>query len=193
MFRKYYNLTLASLRYPMTKLLYAVSLLSLILAVSCQDTRQERTAAIDSMQGVLANVSKRTEQINPQLLEKYIKSVVEKLNEVELLDSLTDKQLGVVQEFQSLPGRFENCLKTTSEVKASVGECRAQLMNLRKDVELGTWHTDSLNQFLETEFLYITDLDESIDEVIAQLSASFDAFEALNPKIEQLLKDTISE
>jgi hypothetical protein len=177
----------------MTKLLYAASLLFLVLTVSCQDTRQERTAAIDSIQGVLANVSKRTEQINPQLLEKYIKSVVDKLNEVELLDSLTDKQLGVVQEFQSLPGRFENCLKTTSEVKASLSKCRSQLMNLRKDVELGTWHTDSLNQFLETEFLYITDLDESIDEVIAQLDASFDAFEVLDSKIERLLKDTISE
>ena len=193
MFRKYYNLTLASLRYPMTKLLYAASLLFLILTVSCQDTRQERTAAIDSMQGVLTNVSKRTEEINPQLLEKYIKSVTGKLNEVDQLDSLTDDQLGAVQEFESLPGRFENCLKTTSEVKASLNESRAQLMNLRKDVEVGTWHTDSLNQFLETEFLYITDLDESMDEVIAQLNASFDAFDALDPKIERLLKDTISK
>ena len=178
----------------MTKLLSAATLFLLILTTSCQDTRQERTAAIDSMQGVLANVSKRTEEINPQLLEKYIKNVSDKLNEVELLDSLTVDQMDAVREFQSLPGRFENCLKTTSEVKASLNESRQQLLNLRKDVEAGVWHTDSLNQFLETEFLYITDLDESMDEVIAQLNASFDAFEALDSKIERLLKDnTIKE
>lgn len=177
----------------MTKLLSAATLLLLILTISCQDTRQERAAAIDSMQGVLANVSKRTEEINPQLLDKYIKDVSGKLNEIELLDSLSDEHTDVVREFHSLPGRFENCLRTTSEVKASLNESRRQLLNLRKDVEAGVWHTDSLNQFLEMEFLYITDLDESMDEVIAQLNASFNAFEALDPKIERLLKDTISE
>ena len=175
----------------MTKRLSVSVLFLLILTVSCQDSRQERAAVIDSMQGVLANVSKRTEDINSQLLEKYAKNVSGKLDQIQILDSLTDEQRITVSEFRSLPGRFENCIRTTSEVKHSLNESRQKLMNLRKDIDAGVWHTDSLNQFLEMEFLFIADLDESMDEVITQLNGTFDAFEALDPKIERLLKDTI--
>lgn len=171
-----------------------ISLLLLVaLAVSCQDTRQERLAAIDSMQGVLANVSHRTEEVNQQLVQRYVKRVEAELKLLDANDSLSIDDEATVKEFRSLSGRFQNCLSTTLEVRSSLNETRQQLLNLRKDVESGVWHTDSLNQFLETEFLYITDLDEAMDGVIAQLNACFDTYEALEPKVERLLMDTISE
>ncbi len=191
-FHKFFNRTLALLRSRMIKQLLSGMLISLLVA-SCQDTSQERFAAIDSMQGVLANVSHRSEEVNQQLLERYIKQVDEKLVLLDIEDSLSTHDLLMVDEFRSLSGRFQNCLATTLEVRSSLNETRQQLLNLRKDVESGVWHTDSLNQFLETEFLYITDLDEAMDGVIAQLNASFDTYEALEPKVEQLLMDTISK
>lgn len=166
----------------------------LMLAVSCGKTVEQRLQAIDGMQGVLTNVMLTSEEISEIQIQQYIKDIDKKVMRIEyhlVSDSMDNNDRGNIDEFRSLTDRLENSLAAKSQLVESVKQTRLKLADLRTDVQNHQWPEDSLNLYLDIEFQYVMEIDEKMEQAVAQVNGCFKTYEQINPRIEELLGDTM--
>lgn len=163
-----------------------------VLAVSCGKTVEQRLQAIDGMQGVLTNVMLTSEEISDIQIEQYIKDIDKKVMRIEyhlIPDSMDMDDKSNIEEFNSLTDRLQNSLTTKAQLVESVKQTRLKLADLRTDVQNHLWPEDSLNLYLDIEFQYVMEIDEKMEQAVAQVNGCFQTYEQINPRIEKLLAD----
>ncbi len=179
----------------MDKLLRSSVIILFLLAASCGKTVEQRLQAIDGMQGVLTNVTVTSEEVDEPQIDQYLKDIKGKSARVRMefvFDSLDQDDQYTVLEFDALSSRLEQALAAKEKVVSSVKKTRLNLADLRTDVQNNKWPEDSLNLYLDIEFQYVMELDETLEEVLAQVNGCFQTYEQINPRIEELLSDSLT-
>ena len=176
----------------MAELLRPSLIALLILASACGKTVEQRLQAIDAMQGVLTNVMVTSEEVDESQINHYLKDINEKtslLKTTILTDPFDSEDLRTMKEFEALSNRLIQAQNAKSQILAMVKESRLKLSDLRTDVQNDLWEEDSLNLYMEIEFQYVMELDQGMNEVIAQVNGCFLTYDQIIPRIRELLSE----
>lgn len=176
----------------MAELLRPSLIALVILSAACGKTVEQRLQAIDAMQGVLTNVMVTSDEADDTQINHYLKDVNEKTGRLQaalLTDSLDSEDFRAAKEFEALSNRLLQAQTAKSQIVAMVKESRLKLTDLRTDVQNNLWVEDSLNLYMEIEFQYVMELDEGMNEVIAQVNGCFQTYDQINPRIRELLSE----
>jgi hypothetical protein len=171
------------------KLTKSVSCALLLLLAACRPDFSAEQHAVESMLGVLTNVESASEGIDSRTVRQYVKDVADKCSriQIELHDTLSIADAQKLVSFCALEGHLRSCLERKDLMDAEIMQTKNQLLNLRRDLVEATADKDSVNTFVETEFLFVESLDEGMEQVITELNSCFKQYATLNPEIDRLL------
>lgn len=160
-----------------------------VILVGCRTDFSAEIAATDSLMGVLSNVEKVSEQIDPRSIKQYRKNVAEKCQKIqnELTDTLEMEQAQTLVDFCSLSEHLQSCLDRKELIDAEVVRSRKQLFNLKTDLKEGRANKDSVNSYIEQEFLYVESLNEGAEQVIVELNGCFGTYAELKDEIDRFI------
>ena len=152
------------------------------------DFTAEKNAA-SSLLNVLNNVERNVQEIDARLIKQYINNVSEKCKKLqqETTDTLTLEDAQLLVDFCALDQHLQSCLHRKELIDAEVVQTRTQLFNLKTDLEEGRPHKDSVNNYIEQEFLFVESLDQATEQIIAELNGCFNTYAELNEEIDRLL------
>ncbi|MFM1874434.1 MAG: hypothetical protein RL266_171 [Bacteroidota bacterium] len=167
-------------------------LIGALLIISLWGCRPDFTAeknAADSLLSVVDNIERNVAGIDARLIKQYINNVGEKCSKLqqETTDTLTLKDAQILVDFCALDQHLQSCLHRKELIDTEVLRTRTQLFNLKSDLEEGRAHKDSVNNYIEQEFLFVESLDQSTDQIIAELNGCFSTYAELNEEIDRLL------
>lgn len=169
---------------------FAALLLAIVIAaMGCRTDFTAEIAATDSLMGVLSNVENISEQIDARLIKQYRKDVAEKCQKIqnELTDTLEMDQAQRLVDFCSLNEHLQSCLDRKELIDAEVLQSRNQLYNLKTDLKEGRANKDSVNSYIEQEFLYVESLNDGAEQVVAELNGCFKTYAELKDEIDRFI------
>lgn len=158
-------------------------------AIGCRTDFTAEIAATDSLMGVLTKVENVSEQIDPRLVKQYRKDVAEKCLKIqnELIDTLEMEEAQRLVAFCALDEHLQSCLDRKERIDAEVVRTRNQLFNLRTDLNEGSITKDSVNNYIEQEFLYVESLSEGAEQVVVELNGCFRTYGELKEEIDRFI------
>ena len=164
-------------------------LATIMIVVGCRVDFTEEINASESLLSVLTKVEKSSEEIDPRLIKQYVNNVSEKCLTVEreLTDTLELEQAQMLVRFCSLKEHFQSCLDRKELIDAELLKTRNQLFNLKSDLKENRAIKDSVNLYIEQEFLFVESLGEGVDQVVVELNSCFETYTELKDEIDRLL------
>ena len=165
-------------------------LLGILVAVaSCRTDFIAEQNAAESLLGVLNNVEKSSNEVDARLIKQYVKDVAEKCQTIqnELTDTLELEQAQKLVNFCALQEHLQSCLYRKQLIDAEVIQTRNQIFNLQTDLKERRADKDSVNVYIEQEFLFVESLNEGAEQVVTELNACFETYDELKNEIDRLL------
>jgi chromosome segregation ATPase len=168
-----------------TTLLLAI----LVAMTSCRTDFTAESNAAESLLGVLNNVEQSSNEVDARLIKQYVKDVAEKCQKIqnELTDTIELEQAQKLVDFCALQEHLKSCLDRKELIDAEIIETRNQLFNLKIDLKKRRVNKDSVNVYIEQEFLFVESLNEGAEQVVAELNGCFDTYAELKDQIDRLL------
>lgn len=168
-----------------TTLLLAI----LVAMTSCRTDFTAEQNAAESLLDVLINVEQSSNEVDARLIKQYVKDVAEKCQKIqnELTDTIELEQAQKLVDFCALQEHLKSCLDKKELIDAEIIETRNQLFNLKIDLKKRRVNKDSVNVYIEQEFLFVESLNEGAEQVVAELNGCFDTYAELKDQIDRLL------
>lgn len=161
---------------------------SIFLFQGCRPDFTAESNAVASMLGVLNNVEETANEIDARLIKQYAKDVKEKCAKIqaEMTDTVNLEDAQILVDFCALNEHFQSCLERKEMIDTELIDTRNQLFNLQTDLKQKATNKDSVNNFIESEFLYVESLDEGIERIVAELNGCFETYSELKGEIDRL-------
>lgn len=166
-----------------------IAVIVLLSLWGCRPDFSAEKNAANSLLNVLSNVERSVGEVDARLIKQYINNVGEKCRKLQqqTTDTLTLEDAQMLVDFCALDQHLQSCLHRKELIDAEVVRTRTQLFNLRTDLEEGRLDKDSVNNYIEQEFLFVESLDEATEQIIAELNGCFSTYAELNEEIDRLL------
>ena len=166
--------------------------MTVLILVTLSGCRTDYTAelnATDSLLGVLNSVENASSEVDARLIKQYQKDVAEKCQKIqnELTDTLELEQAQILVDFCLLDEHFQSCLDRKELIDAEILQTRNQLFNLKIDLKERRSNKDSVNTYIESEFLYVESLSEGAESIVTELNGCFEVYSELKEEIDRLL------
>lgn len=169
--------------------MYRIAVLLLVALASCRTDYTAETNATTSLLGVLSKVEAASAQIDARLLRQYVKDVSEKCKKIqsELTDTIELDQAQHLVDFCALQNHFKSCLSRKEHIDAQLLQTRNQLEHLHLDLQQRRANKDSVNVYIEQEFLFVESLNHATQQTVTELNECFKTYTELKEEIDRLL------
>ncbi|MFC2175795.1 hypothetical protein ACFLR1_02340 [Bacteroidota bacterium] len=175
----------------MSKPLTFLMLLSALLFTieSCRTDFTAESNAVNSLLGVVDNVSSHSGEIDGRLINQYVKDVTEKCQTIQqqMMDTISLEDAQTLVDFCVLSDHLANCLERKTAIDSEIVKTREQLFRLRTDLKERVAEKDTVNSFIEEEFLYVESLDEGMEQVVVEVNACLKTYAKLKLEIDRFL------
>ncbi|MCB9185356.1 MAG: hypothetical protein H6601_01260 [Flavobacteriales bacterium] len=173
----------------MTDLRYILAILATSLFVGCRPDFTAEINAADSLMNVLTQVESASNEVDARLIKQYMRNVSEKCQKIqnELTDTVDIEKAQALVSFCSLDEHLQSCLDRKELIDAEVLRTRNQLYNLRTDLQEGRANKDSVNTYIEQEFLFVESLDEGTEQIVVELNSCFTTYAELKDEIDRFI------
>lgn len=168
---------------------YIIALLITSFLAGCRPDFTAELNAADSLTNVLNKVEASSNEVDARLIKQYIKNVSEKCQKIqnELTDTVEIEDAQTLVSFCSLDEHLQSCLDRKEMIDAEVLRTRNQLFNLRSDLQEGRARKDSVNTYIEQEFLFVESLDEGTEQMVVELNSCFETYAELKDEIDRFI------
>jgi chromosome segregation ATPase len=175
----------------MTNVRYIIALVITSFLAGCRPDFSAELNAADSLTNVLNKVESGSNEVDARLIKQYIKNVNEKCQKIqnELTDTVAIEDAQILVSFCSLDEHLQSCLDRKEMIDAEVLRTRNQLFNLRSDLQEGRANKDSVNTYIEQEFLYVESLNEGTEQMVVELNSCFEKYAELKDEIDRFIID----
>ncbi|MDP6908286.1 MAG: hypothetical protein QF371_02215 [Flavobacteriales bacterium] len=161
----------------------------LSLAQGCKPDFTAESNVVSTMLGVLKKVESTSNEVDVRLVKQYLKDVKEKCTKIqaEMTDTIGIEDAQILVNFCALNEHFQSCLDRKELIDSEIVDTRNQLYDLHTDLKERRADKDSVNNYIEGEFLYVESLDEGAERVVAELNGCFETYSELKEEIDRLL------
>lgn len=168
---------------------YIIALLITSFLAGCRPDFTAELNAADSLTNVLNKVEASSNEVDARLIKQYINNVSEKCQKIqnELTDTVEIEDAQTLVSFCSLDEHLQSCLDRKEMIDAEVLRTRNQLFNLRSDLQEGRASKDSVNTYIEQEFLFVESLDEGTEQMVVELNSCFETYAELKDEIDRFI------
>ncbi len=168
---------------------YIIALLITPILAGCRPDFTAELNAADSLANVLNKVEASSNEVDARLIKQYIKNVSQKCQKIqnELTDTVEIEDAQTLVSFCSLDEHLQSCLDRKEMIDAEVLRTRNQLFNLRVDLKEGRANKDSVNTYIEQEFLFVESLDEGTEQMVVELNSCFETYAELKDEIDRFI------
>ncbi len=144
---------------------------------------------VSTMLGVLKKVEDTSNEVDARLVKQYLKDVSEKCAKIqaEMTDTISIEDAQILVDFCALSEHFQSCLDRKELIDSEIVATRNQLYDLQTDLKERRADEDSVNNYIEGEFLYVESLDEGTERVLVELNGCFENYSELKEEIDRLL------
>lgn len=140
---------------------------------------------------VLSNVELKSNEVDARLIRQYVKDVDQRCLKIqrEMTDTVSIEDAQTLVDFCGLKEHLQSCLSRKEMIDAELVRTRNQLFNLRSDLKERRANKDSVNTYIEQEFLFVESLQEGADQLIVELNGCFETYSELKEEIDRLIID----
>jgi len=173
----------------MTNVRYIIALVITSFFAGCRPDFTAELNAADSLTNVLNKVEASSNEVDARLIKQYMNNVNEKCQKIqnELTDTVEVEDAQTLVSFCSLDEHLQSCLDRKEMIDAEVLRTRNQLFNLRSDLQEGRANKDSVNTYIEQEFLFVESLDEGTEQMVVELNSCFETYAELKDEIDRFI------
>ena len=173
----------------MFDLRYTIAIVISSFLAGCRPDFTAELNAADSLTNVLNKVEASSNEVDARLIKQYINNVNEKCQKIqnELTDTLEIEDAQILVRFCSLDEHLQSCLDRKEMIDAEILRTRNQLFNLRSDLQESRANKDSVNTYIEQEFLFVESLDEGTDQMVVELNSCFETYAELKEEIDRFI------
>jgi chromosome segregation ATPase len=168
---------------------YIIAPLLTATLIGCKPDFTAELNATDSLMSVLTNVEAHSNDIDNRLVRQYIKDISQKCQKIqnELTDTVALESAQTLVDFCMLDNHLQSCLDRKELIDAEILQTRNNLFNLKTDLKEGRANKDSVNNYIEQEFLYVESLEEGTEQVIVELNSCFSSYAELKEEIDRFI------
>lgn len=162
---------------------------AVVVLAGCRPDFTAELNAADSLTNVLNKVESASNEVDARVIKQYIKNVNEKCRKIqsELTDTVEIEDAQILVSFCSLDEHLQSCLDRKEMIDAEVLRTRNQLFNLRSDLQEGRANKDSVNTYIEQEFLFVESLGEGTEQLVVELNSCFETYAELKDEIDRFI------
>jgi len=156
---------------------------------SCRPDLTEQQQAVQSLLNVVSRVEATSNNIEARHIRRYMKDVEQTCIALhdQVHDTLDLETARELMRFCILEQHLSDCLQRKEQIDAELYRTRNQLYDLRSDLKGGRVNKDSVNVYIEQEFLFVESLQERSEQVIVELNSCFETYTELKQEIDRLL------
>lgn len=169
--------------------MYIIVLVVAFVVAGCKPDFTAELNAANSLMNVLNSVESSSSEIDPRLVREYSKNVKQKCTKVqnEISDTLNIEQAQTLVSFCALYDHLQSCLERKELIDEELLRTRNQLFNLKTDLKEGRANKDSVNTYIEQEFLYVESLQEGTEQLVVELNSCFETYTELKAEVDSLI------
>ena len=173
----------------MTNWRYIIAFTILSILFGCRTDFTSEQNATESLLRVLSKVESTTNEVDGRLITQYVKDIGQKCLKIqnEMTDTVNLEVAQGLVRFCALEQHLNSCLERKELIDAELLRTRNQLFNLKSDLKERRANKDSVNAYIEQEFLFVESLQEGSDQLVAELNGCFATYSELKEEIDRLI------